>query len=115
MNRRILVPAVIAAVSVSALAFSGVYAAANSSENDALAISSAKIDLTKAVAAAEQHVGGKASKAEYERHKGQGVYEIEVVKDKQVMDVKVDASTGSVISAKEDRADKGKDDDDKDE
>jgi uncharacterized membrane protein YkoI len=109
MKRRILVPAVIA---VSALAFGGAYAAANSPENDALAISSAKIDLSKAVAAAEQHVGGKAAKAEYERHKGQGVYEIEVVKDKKVMDVKVDATTGSVISAKEDVADKGKDDDD---
>jgi uncharacterized membrane protein YkoI len=104
MKRRILIPAVIAAVSISASAYSA--------ENDALAISAAKIDLVKAVAAAEQHVGGKASKAEYERHKGQGVYEIEVVKDKNVMDVRVDATTGSVISAKEDRADKGKDDDD---
>ena len=111
MKRRILVPAVIA---VSALAFGGVYAAANSSENDALAISTAKIDLTKAVAAAEQHVGGKASKAEYERHKGQWVYEIEVVKDKKVTDVKVDATTGSVISATEDPADKGNDDDEDD-
>jgi uncharacterized membrane protein YkoI len=111
MKRRILVPAVVAAASVSAFALSGVYAVANSSENDALAILTAKIDLTKAVATAEQHVGGKASKAEYERHKGQWVYEIEVVKDKKVMDVKVDATSGSVISATEDLADKGNDED----
>jgi uncharacterized membrane protein YkoI len=109
MKHRILIPAVVAAIAASA--FGGVYAAANSSENDALAISSAKIDLTKAVAAAEQHVGGKASKAEYERHKGQWVYDIEVVKDRKVMDVKVDAASGSVISATEDAADKDKDDD----
>jgi uncharacterized membrane protein YkoI len=112
MKRRILVPAVVAAVAASA--FGGVYAAGKSTENDALAISNAKIDLTKAVAAAEQHVGGKASKAEYERHKGQWVYEIEVVKDKKVMDVKVDAATGGVISAAEDLADKGEEDEKED-
>ena len=111
MKRKLLVPA--AAAALAALVAGAGYAA--NGENDALAIAGAKIDLAKAVAAAEQHVGGKASKGEYERHKGQGVYEIEVVKDKQVMDVKVDATSGSVISAKEDRADKGKDDDDKDE
>jgi uncharacterized membrane protein YkoI len=107
MKRRILVPAVIAAA-LAASAFGGAYAGANSKENDALAVSTAKIDLTKAVAAAEQHVGGKAAKAEYERHKGQWVYEIEVVKDQKVMDVKVDATSGSVISATEDKVDKDK-------
>src|ERR1700682_1228029 len=104
MKRRILVPAVVAAVSV--LAIGGGYAAANSRETDALAITTAKVDLAKAVAAAEQHVGGKASKAEYERLKGQWVYDIEVVKDKKVMDVRVDATSGGVISATEDKADK---------
>jgi uncharacterized membrane protein YkoI len=108
MKRKLLIPAVAAAL--SAFAIGGSYAA-NSPENDALAIAGAKIDLGKAVAAAEQHVGGKASKAEYERHKGQWVYDIEVVKDKKVMDVKVDASSGSVISATEDKADKDDDGD----
>src|SRR3981081_3448412 len=106
MNRRILIPAVIGAVSISASAYSA--------ENDALAISAAKIDLAKAVAAAEQHVGGKASKAEYERHKGQWVFDIEVVKDKKVMDVKVDAASGKVISATEDKADQDDDHDEAD-
>ena len=108
MKRKILVPAVLAAFSALAI---GRGFAANSSENDALAIASARIELAKAVAAAEQHVGGKAAKAEYERHKGQWVYDIEVVKDKKVMDVKVDATSGSVISAAEDKADKDHDDD----
>jgi uncharacterized membrane protein YkoI len=102
MNRKILVPTVAAALSAFAI---GAGHAANSQENDALAVASAKIDLARAVAAAEQHVGGKAAKAEYERHKGQWVYDIEVVKDKKVMDVKVDAGSGSVISATEDKAD----------
>jgi uncharacterized membrane protein YkoI len=102
MKRKILVPA--AAAALSALVVGAGYAA-NSAENDALAITGAKIDLAKAVAAAEQHVGGKASKGEYERHKGQWVYDIEVVKGKTVMDVKVDAASGKVISATEDEAD----------
>ena len=54
--------------------------AAPTTGNDALAISSAKIDLGKAVATAERYVGGKASKAEYERHNSQWVFDVEVVK-----------------------------------
>jgi uncharacterized membrane protein YkoI len=109
MKRKLLVPA--AAAALAALA--GAAYAANG-ENDALAVTGAKIDLAKAVAAAEQHVGGKASKAEYERHKGQWVFDIEVVKDKKVMDVKVDAGSGKVISATEDKADQDDDHDEAD-
>jgi uncharacterized membrane protein YkoI len=108
MKRKLLVTAAAAALAV------GAAHAANAAENDALAITGAKIDLAKAVAAAEQHVGGKASKAEYERHKGQWVFDIEVVKDKKVMDVKVDAGSGKVISATEDKADQDDDHDEAD-
>jgi uncharacterized membrane protein YkoI len=79
--------------------------AAKETENDALAISSAKVGLGQAVAAAEQHVGGKASRAEYEHHKGQWVFYVEVVKGKSVMDVKVDPASGRVIEASVDKAD----------
>jgi uncharacterized membrane protein YkoI len=109
MKRKLLVPAAAAALA----AFAGAGYAANG-ENDALAITGAKMDLAKAVAAAEQHVGGKASKAEYERHKGQWVFDVEVVKDKKVMDVKVDAGSGKVISATEDKADQDDDHDEAD-
>ena len=51
-------------------------------------------------------MGGKASRAEYERHKGVGVYEIEVVKGKSVMDVNVDAASGQVIDARADKSDR---------
>jgi uncharacterized membrane protein YkoI len=89
---------------LSATALSGAYAA-KSSENDALAVATAKIGLAQAVTAAEQHVGGKAARAEYEKHKGQWVFDVEVVKGKAVMDVAVDATTGNVISADEDKED----------
>jgi uncharacterized membrane protein YkoI len=109
MNRKIAA-AVAAAV---AIGIGGAYAAqpGNSKENDAVAIASAKIDLTQAIAAAEQHVGGKAAKAEYERDKGQWVFDVEVVKGQVVMDVKVDPANGKVLAATEDKIDH---DDDKD-
>lgn len=96
--------AALAAFSAAAV-FGSAYAA-KSVENDASAISSAKIGLGQAVAAAEQHVGGKASRAEYERHNGQWVFDVEVVKGTAVMDVKVDAGNGGVIAATADKADR---------
>ena len=96
---------IVAFVSLSAIALGGAAYAAKSVENDALAITSAKISMTQAVTAAEQHVGGKASKAEYEKHKGQWVFDVEVVKDKKVMDVQVDPTSGKVIAAVEDKTD----------
>lgn len=89
---------------LSSTAIGSVYAA-KTIENDALAIESAKIGLTQAVTAAEQHVGGKASRAEFEKHKGLWVFDVEVVNGKKVMDVKVDSMNGKVIAATEDRAD----------
>lgn len=73
--------------------------------NDALAAAQAKVGLTQAIAAAEQHVGGKATKAEFDDELGQTRYEIEVVKGQQVMDVKIDATSGAVLSAKADSVD----------
>jgi uncharacterized membrane protein YkoI len=94
--------AVLAAFSAAAI---GSAYAAKSVENDALAVAGAKIGITQAVTAAEQHVGGKASRAEYERHKGQWVFDVEVVKDQKVMDVKVDPTSGKVLAATEDKTD----------
>ena len=93
-----------ALAALSAAAIATAYAA-KSAENDALAISGAKIGMAQAVTAAEQHVGGKASKAEYEQDKGQWVFDVEVVKDKKVMDVKVDPTSGNVLTAVEDKTD----------
>lgn len=74
--------------------------------NDAGPVGSARITLDAAVATAEKHVQGKASKAEYEKQKGGGwAYDVEVVAGAKVFDVKVDADKGTVIASAEDRAD----------
>jgi uncharacterized membrane protein YkoI len=101
MKRKIYIAA-LAALTATAI---GTAYASKSAENDALAITGAKIGMTQAVTAAEQHVGGKASHAEYERHKGQWVFDVEVVKETKVMDVKVDPANGNVIAATEDKTD----------
>ena len=93
-----------AIVALSATAVGGAFAA-ESADNDALGIADAKISLIQAVTAAEQHVGGKASSAEYERHQDRSVFEVEVVNGKRVMDVQVDPSTGKVLAAAEVTAD----------
>jgi len=92
-------------VAVFATTYIATAYAAISSENDALAIASAQVSLTQAVTTAEQHVDGKAVRAEYEHHKGQWVFDVEVVKGKQVMDVKVDPISGRILSAVEDNTD----------
>ena len=104
MNRK-FTGTLAAALAAAALA-GGAYAAkATGQEDDALAISQSKISLTDAIAAAEQHVGGKAAKAEYEQQNGKWTFDVEVVKDKKVMEVKVDGANGKVLSATEDKAD----------
>ena len=73
----------------------GAALAADATENDARAIATAKIGMTQAIQAAEQQVGGKASRAEFERDKkGQWVFDVEVVSA-----VKLDAAQSGKLSA----------------
>ncbi|HEY1398798.1 PepSY domain-containing protein [Roseateles sp.] len=74
-------------------------------ENDAIAVTRAKVSLSQAVALAEQHLNGKASRAEYERTKQGDAYEIEVVNGTKVFDVRVDAEKGVILSSAPDEAD----------
>lgn len=75
--------------------------------NDAVAdLAQAKITLAQAVAAAEQHAGGRATKAELESHKGKTAFEVEVVKGDAVSNVTVDAADGKVLVVKADRNDR---------
>ncbi|HQR04485.1 MAG: PepSY domain-containing protein [Proteobacteria bacterium] len=99
-----------------AIAVTGVaaYAAKGAGENDALAIRQARIPLTQAVAVAEQHAQGKASRAEYEHSKQGWVYDVEVVSGTRVFDVRIDAEKGTVISSAEDKADHDDDHDRRD-
>lgn len=102
---------VLATLSATAI---GTAFAAKTMENDAMAISNAKIPLAQAVTTAEQHVNGKASKAEYEKTKAGWAYDVEVVSGNKVFDVRVDADKGTVIASNEDKADRDDEHDQKD-
>jgi uncharacterized membrane protein YkoI len=109
----------IAAISVvlASVAVMG-FAATNAMENDAVstaaAMSKAKISLTQAITAAEQHASGKASRAEYEQIKTGWAYDVEVVAGTKVFDVRVDADKGTIISSIEDKNDRDDEHDKKD-
>jgi Peptidase propeptide and YPEB domain len=96
---------VVALAAVGSVAY-----AAKAIENDAMTITKAKISLVQAVTTAEQHLKGKATRAEYEQDKQGWVYDIEVVSEANVFDVKVDATTGKLMSSVEDNADDEADD-----
>jgi uncharacterized membrane protein YkoI len=74
--------------------------------NDAAPVASAGVSLGAAASAAEQHVKGKAVRAEYEKQKdGQWVYDVEVRAGTAVFDVKVDPDKGTVIASTADMPD----------
>lgn len=95
------------ALTVVAISIISVLAAhaSKSERNDALAIRKADITLIQAIQAAEQHVHGKAVKAEFERGKNGWVFDVEVVTDKKTYDVAVDPTKGTIITADEDKTD----------
>ena len=102
MKRKFYPAAALAVLSITTI---GGASAAGTAANDALGIGDAKIGITQAITAAEAQVGGKASRAEYERQQDQWVFDVEVVNGNKVMDVKVDPASGQVLAAAEDQAD----------
>jgi uncharacterized membrane protein YkoI len=89
-------------VSIVGAAIGGAAYGARASESDALAFAKARISLTQAIAIAEQSAGGRAAKAGFEHTNQKRTYEVAIVKDGKVMDVRVDADTGNVISSSDD-------------
>jgi uncharacterized membrane protein YkoI len=88
------------------LASTSAFAQTATVANDAPAVAAAGISLGAATTAAEQHVKGKAVRAEYEKQKdGQWVYDVEVRAGTKVFDVKVDPDKGTVVASTEDKAD----------
>lgn len=83
-------------------------------ENDAIAVEQAGITLSQAVDNAKRQTGGKASRAEFERHDGRSTFDIEIVKAGQVLDVIVDAQDGRVLQVRADDADCADDERDND-
>ena len=59
--------------------------------------SQAKISLTDAIKAAEHKTGGKAMEAEVDDESSTVQFEVEVLKDSKVHEVKVDGITGKVL------------------
>ncbi|MDE3011857.1 MAG: PepSY domain-containing protein [Pseudomonadota bacterium] len=90
------------------------YATSTAPENDALALTRARIPLAQAVTLAEHHANGKAARAEYEASPQGGAYEVEVVSGNRVFDVKVDANQGTVMASAEDQADREDEHDEQD-
>lgn len=59
--------------------------------------SQSKISLSEAIKAAEQKTGGKAMEAELDDESNTVQFEIEILKDGKVHEVKVDGKTGKVL------------------
>ncbi len=72
---------------------------------DIKAAAQAKISLVQAIEAAEKHQGGKAIDASIDDDSFSPTYEVSVVKDAKLYDVRVDAVSGSVLGAREDMDD----------
>ncbi len=108
MKRKVLIPALLMAAGV-ATAGGLVYAQQSGlAQNDAIVnLANAKISLAQAVATAEQHAGGRATRAELENENGRLVYGVEVSNNTNTMDVKVDAANGTVVYAQPDQPDQG--------
>lgn len=108
MNRNQIISASL--IGVAALA--GTAFATTNVENDALAVTGAKVSLTQAVTIAEQHLKGRAASAEFEQSSGRLLYEVEVVAGPKVFEVEVDGMTGKVGKISEDSNDSDKEDGD---
>lgn len=111
MHRKTTLSLIALAIAASGAA---AFAGKSGADNDALAIAQARIPLAQAVAVAEQHARGQASRAEFEHSKLGWVYDVEVVSGTKVLDVRVDADKGTVISSAMDKADRDDEHDEQD-
>ncbi|HDZ37221.1 MAG TPA: peptidase M4 [Marinobacter sp.] len=101
MNKRLRLLLLCSALTVTAIpAF-----ASGDIETDEPSISQAKISLQEAIQVAEQHSGGKASRAEFEQTANGPAFDVEITKGKQTLDVRVDPMTSKVLSSEMDRED----------
>lgn len=69
---------------------------------DMRALEGAKISLVDAINTAEKHQGGRAYDASIDDDSFQPAYEVGIIKDNRVYDVRIDAVSGSVIGSRED-------------
>lgn len=76
--------------------------ATNALANELAAVNESKISLTAAISAAETHQGGRAFEAELDTDSFSPTYEVGIIKDSKLYDVRVDAVSGKVTGARED-------------
>lgn len=93
-------PFAVAALVVTTAMAPAIVSAEDASEIKAL--TEAKISLTQAIEAAEKHQGGQALDASIDDDSFTPTFEVSVVKDGKVYDVRVDGVKGTVIGARED-------------
>ena len=71
--------------------------AENDSAEELLALSQAKISLSQAIDAALTAVPGKALSAELDDEGDQGAYVVEVVRNNQISEIRLDSQTGKLL------------------
>ena len=87
---------------VSTSALTGTALAAGSDDLTEIALfQKAQHDIAAGIKAAETASGGKAIKAEFEEKNGTGIWEVKTVAGTKRAEVKIDATTGAVVSTKD--------------
>lgn len=69
------------------------------------AVKQAKISLVEAIHAAEQYQGGRAFEASLDDDSFTPTYEVSLLMQEKLYDVRIDAVSGAVLSAREDKDD----------
>ena len=100
MRKLTIIPAVMVV-----MAFGSVSTFASSQHDDEMGVVTSEITLAQAIATAEKYSDGVASRAKFELSESIAMYDIQVVKDQKIQDVKVDADSGAIISSKADEED----------
>ncbi len=103
MNIMTLGVALLLAGATTSSLFPGSALAASDTAKDIQRLSEAKISLVDAIGIAEKHIGGKAIDADLDTSLGKVVYDVSVIKDTAEHEVRIDAITGDVITAKIDK------------
>ncbi|MDE2369871.1 MAG: PepSY domain-containing protein [Burkholderiales bacterium] len=118
MNRNAKISTSLLAAAAAAIAITGTVFAAEGAHEDDDAVASlaqARLSLVQAVDVAQNHTGGRATRAELGSENGAPVFEIEVAAaDQQLTDVTVDAVAGKVLSTRKDTNYHGESHDEKD-
>lgn len=90
-------------LAASLLVAPSVFARDNDAAEYAYQLSQAKISLIDALTTAQTEAKGTAVSAELDSSQGKVVYEVEVLANEKIFDVKINAVDGTILSVKEDR------------